>query len=110
MLEPITARALTLRLCVVGLLFCFTGRPQTSSPNGSVIAGTEALHAAARAGNLSVISQLLSTGIDVDARDALGGTPLLDAAWSGNAGVITLLLSHGADVNATHREAGSTAL
>ena len=42
------------------------------------------LHAAVRAGNVAEVRQVLAAGADVNARDSLGGTPLLDAAWSGN--------------------------
>ena len=70
----------------------------------------EALHAAVRAGDLGEVERLIVAGTDVNARDALGSTPLLDAAWAGNEGITSLLLAHGADVNAQHKEAGSTAL
>jgi ankyrin repeat protein len=78
-----------------------------SETNGSL---NEALHIAVRSGNLNEVNKLLASGVDVNARDGLGSTPLLDAAWSGNADMARVLLQHGADVNAAHREAGSTAL
>jgi ankyrin repeat protein len=68
------------------------------------------LHAAVRAGDLAEVRQVLAAGADVNARDTLGGTPLLDAAWSGNLEITNLLLVSGADVNARHAETSSTAL
>src|SRR5438105_3577846 len=68
------------------------------------------LHAAVRAGDLAEVREALAAGADVNARDTLGGTPLLDAAWSGNLEITNLLLARGADVNARHPEGGSTAL
>src|SRR6476660_3853807 len=68
------------------------------------------LHMAVRAGDLAEVRQALAAGADVNVRDTLGGTPLLDAAWSGNLEITNLLLANGADVNARHTEAGSTAL
>jgi ankyrin repeat protein len=41
------------------------------------------LHAAAEKGQVSVCSLLLSKGIDVNAKDINGETPLHWAAWSG---------------------------
>jgi ankyrin repeat protein len=65
---------------------------------------------AVRAGDLAEVRQALAAGADVNVRDTLGGTPLLDAAWSGNLEITNLLLANGADVNARHTEGGSTAL
>ena len=70
----------------------------------------EALHAAVRTGNLDEVERLVSSGAPVDARDALGSTPLLDAAWLGKFEIAEFLIQHGADVNARHAEAGSTPL
>ena len=53
---------------------------------------------------------MVNAGASVDARDALGSTPLLDAAWAGNTAIAAFLIEHGADVNARHSEAGSTPL
>ena len=68
------------------------------------------LDAAVRAGNASAVARLLEAGADPNAKDVLGGTPLLTASWLGDASIVSLLLSHGADANAIHREAGATAL
>lgn len=70
----------------------------------------ESLHAAVRTGRIEAVKELLAKGADVNARDRLGSTPLLDAVWNGNAPLVELLIAKGADVNAVHLEAGSTAL
>jgi len=70
----------------------------------------QALHLAARTGDAAEVTRLLASGVDVNARDELGSTPLLDASWEGHEDVVQLLIAHGADVNAKHLEAGSTAL
>lgn len=70
----------------------------------------EELHAAVRQRDLERVKRLIAQGTDVNARDRLGSTPLLDAAWLGDLEISQFLLAHGADVNALHREAGSTAL
>ena len=62
-------------------------------------APSETLHAAVRAGKLDEVKRLLASGANVNARDAVGNTPLLYAAWAGNELVTAFLLDHGADVN-----------
>ncbi len=56
----------------------------------------------------SEAKRLIRAGADVNARDAMGNTPLLYAAWSGNAGMSGFLLAHGADANA--QESGPSVL
>jgi len=68
------------------------------------------LYAAVRAGKVAEVRQLLAAGADVNVRDSLGGTPLLDAAWAGNLEITKLLLAGGADVNVRRDGVGSTAL
>jgi uncharacterized protein len=86
--------------------------PQTGSPIILPAPGSpaEQIHAAVRNGNREEVARLIAQGVDVDARDALGSTPLIDAAWAGEAEICQFLIQHGANVNARHREAGSTAL
>lgn len=43
---------------------------------------------------------LINMGVDVDARDDVGMTPLMWAAYYGNVEIAKLLLDNGADVNA----------
>jgi ankyrin repeat protein len=62
--------------------------------------GATPLHAAARAGNESVVELLLQWKADVAATDAKGATPLHYAAEGGSVQVAEALLRAGADVNA----------
>lgn len=102
MLESVTALILSL-LLPLNFSSIFLLNRQSVSPS-------DALHLAVRTGDLNEVNKLLSSGVDANARDGIGSTPLIDAAWAGNAEIARTLLQHGADVNATHREAGSTAL
>src|SRR6185437_11656257 len=68
------------------------------------------LYAAVRAAKAAEVRQMLAAGADVNVRDSLGGTPLLDAAWAGNLEITKLLLAGGADVNVRRDRTGSTAL
>src|SRR5438105_4971557 len=70
----------------------------------------EALHSAVRTGKVEEVERLLKSGVSVNARDALGSTPLHDAAWAGDAEMVRVLVENGADVNAHHSEGGSTPL
>ncbi len=70
----------------------------------------EELFPAVRAGDTARVNAALEAGINVNTRDPLGGTALLEAAWVGNLEIVRLLVAHGADVNAVHRESGATAL
>jgi ankyrin repeat protein len=72
--------------------------------------GLTPLHHAAWGGYLEVIEQLLAAGAEVDARDALGRTPLIHmTAWCTRKDVVRLLLGNGAELNA-HDDAGNSAL
>lgn len=70
----------------------------------------DALHVAVRSGNFEEVKHLIAAGAEVNARDALGSTPLLVAAWSGNTEIARFLVTHGADVNAIQPETRSTPL
>lgn len=61
------------------------------------------IHSAAKRGDNLAVERQLRRGIDVDARDGEGKTPLIRAAEGRKAGVKTLelLLKNGADVNAS---------
>ena len=59
-----------------------------------------ALHCAAESGSVVGIAELLSAGINVDIRDAIGRTPLHCATGMGHVDAIHILLEHGTPVNA----------
>lgn len=66
------------------------------------------LHAAARAGHLEIVANLLP-GVDPNETDASGATPLFDAAWRGHLAIVQSLVEHGAEVN-VQDAVGRTAL
>ena len=64
---------------------------------------------AGRLVNLSAIEQLISSGADVNAKDAFGSTALMMASSNGQKAVVEMLISAGADVN-ERDNGGMTAL
>ena len=68
------------------------------------VAGAKApeisIHKAAEEGNIEVVKQHLATGVDVNAKNDRGRTPLLRAAEYGRKEIVELLITNGADVNA----------
>jgi ankyrin repeat protein len=64
---------------------------------------------AAKKGDLRVVKRLLASGVDANAGDANGYTPLQYAVGSGNVKLVRALLAAGADVNARAAD-GYTAL
>jgi len=76
------------------------------------VEGLNALHIAARYGNIDVASILLAHGADVNAISSFGNTPLHECAWRRDATMVSLLLSKGAKTdiqNEIHNTAWSTA-
>jgi ankyrin repeat protein len=61
---------------------------------------TSTFHAATFGNDTATIRLLVDAGVDVDAPDVAGGTPLMNAALQGNLEAVKLLLSKGARVNA----------
>ena len=60
--------------------------------------GNDDFFKAARTGNLSVLEQMLKSGIDVHLRDSKGNTALVIASGRGQVDVMAMLLSVGASV------------
>ena len=50
-------------------------------------------------GNIQVVTQHLNAGVDVNAQNTDGETPLLEATYGGHKNIVELLISKGADVN-----------
>jgi hypothetical protein len=67
----------------------------------AIIQGGNALHRAAYLGETEQVLDLLRSGVAVEATDARGFTPLLEAIWAGQLGAVKALLDHGADLNVT---------
>ena len=61
--------------------------------------GKTALMAAASAGAVDLVRDLLKLGADVNARNQMGGTALMYAVAAGDLGTVKLLLANGADIN-----------
>lgn len=70
----------------------------------------ELMFDAARMGRDDVIPALLHAGVDVEARNGQGHTPLVLASYNGNASTTALLLDAGAAVDGDADQHGNTAL
>ena len=57
------------------------------------------IHLAAELGNAEAVKQHLDAGVNVNAKDTAGGTPLFYAAYRGHKEIAELLIGKGADVN-----------
>jgi len=78
--------------------------------NAPKLSETEtALMLAAAKGDTAAVKEVLDKGVNVDTRDAEGGTALGHAAWFGHADTAQLLIDRGADVNAKKPD-GTTVL
>ncbi|MGO1003935.1 ankyrin repeat domain-containing protein [Lysobacter sp. CA196] len=71
---------------------------------------TEYLFEAARSGDAELIRSLAKNGVDLDARNAKGFTPLILATYHGRDAAIQALLQAGASPNVADGERGNTAL
>ena len=62
--------------------------------------GSSLLHSAAQGGNTSIITKLLSLGLDVDLKDLYSKTPLIIAIEKNNSDAVKFLLSKGVQKSA----------
>jgi ankyrin repeat protein len=69
----------------------------------SPTATTAALTRAAEQNDITALQTMFDQGIDVNARDANGRTPLMLAVLSGQSRAVEVLLAHGANVDAADR-------
>jgi ankyrin repeat protein len=60
----------------------------------------ESIHVATYAGHIEAVKQHLADGVDVNAKNENGSTPLVYTALEGHKEVAELLIAKGADVNA----------
>lgn len=66
----------------------------------AVLLGGNALHRAVDLGEADRIKELIQSGVDVEARNARGFTPLHEAIWNGKPQIVQRLLEGGANPNA----------
>jgi hypothetical protein len=59
----------------------------------------QSLFVAVARGDLNAIRAILNNGVDVEAKNAIGDTPLVHAAINGQAGAVRVLLARGANPN-----------
>ncbi|TVY45537.1 Ankyrin [Lachnellula subtilissima] len=59
---------------------------------------------ASRIGDQQIVEKLLNLGTNIEAKDDIGSTPLIEASKKGNLDVTKLLLKRGADIEQTNAE------
>ena len=96
-------------LAIVGLLFASFFVVSQDGPDVAVYPPQAIIIASYRGDDL-MVSQILSTNVDKDARDALGATALHAAMYQPNLKVVKLLLDYGFDPNARDTAHGYTPL
>jgi ankyrin repeat protein len=90
-------KLLTTTIAAVVLVGC--GESQLPEPP-TAKATDISIHDAAIDGNIEAVKQHLADGVDVNAKDKDGFTPLHDAVGWGHKEVVELFIAKGADVNA----------
>lgn len=97
-----TGRGVIVILCIV------LGMTASMAAYGQAL--TVKLFTAVEVGNVEAVRQVLQAGVDLEARNGEGLTPLMAAVEAGNLEVVRELLNAGADVNARIGFYGITAL
>lgn len=67
----------------------------------------ELLYKTARLGEIDIIKKLISRGVNVNAKNIMGNTPLHFAVWHGRLDVVQFLITNGANVNAINNHGQS---
>lgn len=78
--------------------------------NSSSLMDTSTLCGAIAAGDLELVTSLVSKGADINKQSSDGFMPLCTAAFWGYADIVKLLLENNVDINGTNRTTGWTAL
>ncbi|MBT6275277.1 MAG: ankyrin repeat domain-containing protein, partial [Chromatiales bacterium] len=94
---------------IAAVVFVGCGESQSPEPPTAKAPNISIWDAAAD-GNTEAVKQHLAAGVDVNAKDNIGLTPLHSAAGQGHKVVAELLIDKGADVNAAGGLFGSTPL
>lgn len=99
------AIAFLMMISAAGLTGCGKSDDKSGNVNAPVVDGNfpiaePALSNAIIGGDMAEIQKIIASGADVNAKDALGRTPMHIAAFYGRTKVMELLLAGGADINA----------
>ena len=87
-------------LLLAALTGCGKTEPSVSGSVDKEVAITiDSLVSQAAAGNIDNVRLLIKGSINVNDKNSLGSTPLVDAAWNGRRDVVMLLLDEKADIN-----------
>lgn len=94
------------RLLIIAGLLVLTGPAHAqTAPSATEIASYGDLHLAAHEGRLNEINQLITEGVDLNARDGAGRTAAHVAAFASHDDVVAALALGGADMNALENRA-----
>jgi len=86
-------------LCALVVVPWSNGATAQMPPSASTVAGYSGLHAAAWAGDVGEIRRLVADGVDLEATDGNGRTPLHVAAFASHDEAVAVLIELGADPN-----------
>lgn len=81
-----------------------------SASSSAITYASDELHQAANQSDIEKVKTILSTEVDVDARDSFGGTALHAAMFQDNMDIVKMLIDYGFDVNAKGTSNGYTPL
>ena len=87
-----------------------TANVDAPASSATITYASDELHKAANQGDIERVKAILSTKVDVDARDSFGGTALHAAMFQDNMEIVKLLIDYGFDVNAKGTSNGYTPL